>query len=113
MRLSQDQKYRVREKIRCVCDRKARLGVEIWNKSEMERRHSEIVSAETLTKCKSFLGLSRRYLLLDDCPCFGRHLLASLPLLWEVWLFPSTLEAAVPLYMHPIAEARMEARPLY
>ena len=94
MRRSQDQKYRIREKIRCECFRKARLGVEILNKSEMERRLSEIVSAETLTKCIYFRALRA-------LPAFGR-----LPLLWETAPALGGVAFAFSQYSHPIAEAR-------
>jgi hypothetical protein len=52
--VSQDQNNLFLENL----DEVSRFNVEIWNKSEMERRLSEIVSAETISLNFSILGLS-------------------------------------------------------
>jgi hypothetical protein len=106
-------KLSTREKIRRVCYRRARLSVEIWNKSEMERRQSEIVSAETLTKCILFRALPSPGVTCfwTTAPDLGGDAFAF-SALRTLFSSVQTLEAAVQctrLYICG-AEARMEHR---
>jgi hypothetical protein len=76
MRLSLDQKYRFGKKYGACVTGKRDWVSRFRNKSEMERRLSEIVSAETLTKCILFRALPSpgvtcfwtTALALGDCP---------------------------------------------